>query len=630
MNFSAWAIRHPIAPILGFLMLVFVGWQAFLALPITRFPNIDVPFILVSASQPGASPAELETQVTKRIEDQVASLSGVKNVTSTISDGHSTTMVEFTMNTPTDKATQDVKDAIDKVKPDLPAGVETPSVTHLDVEGQAIMTFAISSPGMSIEDLSWFVDNTVKRALQGKPGIGRVDRYGGADREIRVELDPLKLDSYGITASQVNAQIRQVNINLGSGRSQFGNGEQSIRTLGDAGTAAKLADTTISLPSGRFVQLSNLGRVVDTYKELRSFSRFDGKQVVSFAVFRSKGASEVSVARVVDAELKSVQAAHPEVKITPVDDSVHFTYGNYEAAISTLIEGSVLAIIVVFLFLWNMRATLISAVALPLSAIPTFFVMQQLGFSLNLVSFLAITLATGILVDDAIVEIENIARHIRMGKTPYRAAMDAAAEIGLAVIATSATIVAVFVPVSFMPGIAGQYFRQFGLTVAIAVIFSLLVARLITPMMAAYIMRAKDGHEHEIKDGRIMRGYSWFVKWSMKLRYLTLLTAIGILAVSGYFMAQIPGDFMPAEDCLALHPLGRTAARLDARRHRRQDGQGRGRDFEDPRREGHHRPRRRLALGLARRAPRLGHGASEPARHHDGLRAAETRQRARR
>ncbi len=548
MNFSAWSIRNPIAPILGFIMLMWVGWTSFNTLPITRFPNIDVPLVAVTVTQAGAAPAELEGQVTKEIEDAVSGISGVKNVSSSVSDGVSSTVIEFRMDVPTDKAVQDTKDSIDQILGSLPADVDAPTVTRIDVEGQAIMTFAVSSPNMTIEELSWFVDDQITRGLQGKQGIGRIDRYGGADREILVELDTMRLDSFGITAGAVSQQLRATNANIGAGRSELGGAEQAIRTLGDASTAADLANTTIALPSGRFVKLGDLGTVIDTYEELRSFSRFNGDQVVTFSVFRAKGASEVTVAETVNKELDDIRAAHPEVTITMVDDTVFYTYGNYEAAISTLIEGAILAVLVVLAFLKNWRATVISAVALPLSAVPTFWVMDLLGFSLNLVSFLALTLATGILVDDAIVEVENISRHIRMGKTPYRASIDAADEIGLAVIATTLTIVAVFVPVSFMPGIPGQYFRQFGMTVAIAVIFSLLVARLITPLMAAYWMRDKDAHVENDRDGWIMRGYTAVVKATMRVKYVTLVGAIGALFVSLYFLMQVPGSFIPPED----------------------------------------------------------------------------------
>ncbi len=627
MNFSAWAIRNPIGPILAFVILMVLGYQSFNSLPITRFPNIDVPLVAVTVAQPGAAPAELESQVTKLIEDAASGITGAKNITSTVSDGVSTTVVEFRMEIPTDKAVQDTKDTIDRIRGNLPGSIEAPIVTKIEIEGQAIMTFAVSAPDMTMEELSWFVDDMVKRALQGRPGVGKIDRFGGADREIRVELDPVKLDSYGITASAVNAQLRATNTNLGAGRSEIGAGEQAIRTLGDAATVAKLESSTIALPSGRHVRLSDLGTIIDTYEELRSFSRLNGEQVVTFAVFRSKGASEVSVAETVNAALDTIRAEHPTVGIKVVDETVFYTYGNYESALHTLLEGALLAVLVVLAFLRNWRATLITAVALPLSAVPTFWVMDLLGFSLNLVSFLAVTLATGILVDDAIVEIENIARHIRMGKTPYRAAIEAADEIGLAVIATTFTIIAVFVPVSFMGGIPGQYFRQFGLTVAIAVMFSLLVARLITPMMAAYLMTAKDANAgHHEGDGPVMRWYLGLIRFSTHAKlqwrnrvmrrmlawlprkvptpvlsitgtrletalpnlalgpvalllmlislplmiislvinqvlafvhaplrrinayYVTLLAALAALAVSIYFMLQVPGSFLPPED----------------------------------------------------------------------------------
>ncbi|MDM9648097.1 efflux RND transporter permease subunit [Rhizobium sp. S163] len=552
MNFSAWSIRNPIAPLLAFALLVFVGIQAFYKLPITRFPNIDVPVVSITVTQSGASPAELEMQVTKEVEDAVASISGIDEIQSTVTDGQSQTVVVFRIEKPTAEAVQDTKDAVDKIRSDLPAGIEEPIVTKVDVEGQAIQTFAVSSPNMTLEELSWFVDDTVKRALQGQPGIGRIDRYGGADREVRVSLDPGKLDAYGITAADVNQQLRGTNVNLGSGRGQVAGNEQTIRTLGDTRDVSQLNTTTISLPNGRFVKLSELGTIDDTYEEQKSFSRFNGTPSVTFAVFRAKGASEVSVAETVSESLTEIRKANPNVKIEMVDDSVYFTYGNYEAALHTLIEGSILAVIVVFFFLRNWRATLIAAVALPLSAIPTFWIMDIMGFSLNLVSFLALTLATGILVDDAIVEIENIARHIKMGKTPYKAALEAADEIGLAVIATSFTIIAVFVPVSFMPGIAGQYFIQFGLTVAFSVFFSLVVARLITPLMAAYLMRAEDGMEdHHDNDGTIMRGYTRLVtgttrKWYW--RYTTLLCAIAFLIGSMMLLSRVPGSFMPPDD----------------------------------------------------------------------------------
>ena len=549
INFSAWAIRNPVPPILLFAVLCLLGTISFMTLPVTKFPNIDVPVVLVQVTQGGATPAELETQVTREVEDAIANITGVKHMTSTVSDGVSTTAVEFRLEIDTDRAVMDVKDGIDKIRPNLPRSIDEPIVSRLDVEGQSILSFAASSPGMTLEQLSWHIDDVVKRQLLGLKGVGKVERYGGVKREIRVSLDPDRLLAFGVTAAEVSQQVRATNVDLGSGRGEIGGQEQAIRVLAGARDVKTLADTKIKLSGGRQVRLSDLGTVVDDASEQRSFGRLNGQPVVAFAIFRAKGSSEMSVQTVVDQKLKELREANPNVQFTKIDDAVSYTAGNYHAAIETLIEGSVLAVLVVLLFLKNMRATLIAAIALPLAAIPTFAIMSMLGFSLNLVSLLAITLATGILVDDAIVEIENIVRHMRQGKSPYRAALEAADEIGLAVIAISLTIVAIFVPVSFMGGIPGQYFKQFGLTVASAVLISLLVARLITPMMAAYLMRPIKEEEHV--DGFIMRAYTRLLSGTLRnawTRYATLVFGFSLLVLSIWATKLLPSGFLPEED----------------------------------------------------------------------------------
>jgi multidrug efflux pump subunit AcrB len=571
VNISAWSIRNPVPSIVLFVVLCLLGVTSFVNLPITRFPNIDIPLVAVTVTQGGAAPAELESQVTKRVEDAVSAITGVKNIISTMDDGVSTTVIEFRLEVETQRAVEDVKDAIAKIRGELPRTVDEPIIQRIDVEGQAIQTFAASSPGMTLEELSWYVDDVVKRELQGLKGVGRVTRFGGVEREIRIDLKPAVLQSLGITAADVNRQIRSTNTDLGGGRSEVGGREQAIRTLGGARTIADLAATKIALPGGRQVRLDTLGDVRDFNEEPRTFGRFNGQPVVSFAIFRAKGASDVSVAAVVEKKMEELKAARPDVTFSMVDDSVRYTHGNYTSAMATLIEGALLAVLVVLIFLRNIRATLIAAVALPLSAIPTFWVMDMMGFSLNLVSFLGITLATGILVDDAIVEIENIARHMRMGKSPYRAAMEAADEIGLAVIAITLVIIAVFAPVSFMGGIAGQYFKQFGLTVAVAVAFSLLVARLITPMMAAYLMKPIPHHEE--KPGLLGRFYQRLLRvsiWGPRFRrkgkmtlegrlpgktyrprfmaYVTMAGGFAILVGSMQLTALLPTGFIPLGD----------------------------------------------------------------------------------
>ncbi len=546
INFSAWSIRTPVPSILLFAVLCLLGIMSFRQLPVTRFPNIDIPLISVTVPQSGAAPAELETQVTKIVEDSVANITGVKHLISTLTDGVSTTVIEFRLEVDTDRALIDVKDAIEKARPDLPRTIDEPIVSRIDVEGQAILAYATTSPGKTLEGLSWHVDDVIKRALQGLKGVGRVERYGGVQREIRILLDPDRLLAMGITAAEVNRQVRATNVDVGSGRSEVGGQEQAIRILAGARTVEALAGTKIILPGGRDVRLSDIGRIIDDATEPRSFATNNGQPVVSFSIFRSKGSSETSVKAVVEKKLEELKAEYPDVEMTKIDDAVAYTAGNYKAAMEGLIEGALLAILTVFVFLRNIRATLITAIALPLSIIPTFWAISMFGFSLNLVSLLAITLVTGILVDDAIVEIENIVRHMRMGKSPYRASMEAADEIGLAVIAITFTIVAIFAPVSFMAGVAGQYFKQFGLVVASAVLFSLLVARLITPMMAAYLMKPLQPEDHT--HGFIMRTYLSFLRATLNWKYITLIIGGLVFYASIKATAMLPTSFIPDED----------------------------------------------------------------------------------
>ena len=545
-NFSAWSIRHPVPPILLFVILSIVGIISFKNLAIEQFPNIDVPIIAVSVSEQGATPAELEAQVTKIVEDAVAGVSGVKHITSTMSDGSSVTAVEYQLQVPTQKALQDTKDAVARIRSTLPAGVDEPVVTSVDVENQAIRTYAVKAPGMTLEQLSYFVDDKVKRALQGINGVGRVERYGGVNREIRINLDPSKLQAYGVTAAQVNSQVAYTNADSGAGKGNVGGQEQAIRTLGGAKSLEDLRGAKIILPNGSSTRLDQVGQVIDSNAEQTTFARYNGEGVVTFSVFRAKGASSTETAKRVEDKITQITTdSKGAASFSLVDDTVYFIYGNYKAAMEGLIEGALLAVLVVLIFLRNVRATLITATALPLSAFPAFWAMSLLGFSLNLVSFLAITLATGILVDDAIVEIENIARHMKGGKTPYRASMEAADEIGLAVIAITFSVIAIFAPVSFMGGIAGQYFKQFGLTVAVAVFFSLMVARLITPMMSAYLLKQVPHEEH--KPGWIMRSYIWLLHHSnlqATPRETWWLWIMGlVLAVSGIGLRLARGSF---------------------------------------------------------------------------------------
>jgi len=546
LNISAWSIRHPLPSVVFSIILLVLGWTSFVKLAVTRLPSADIPVISVAVSQFGAAPAELESQVTKTIEDAVSGVEGVRHITSQITDGLSLTTIQFALETNTDRALNDVKDAVTRVRSNLPQNVTEPLIQRVDVIGLPIVTYAAISPGKTPEQLSYFVDDVVKRALQGVRGVAQVERIGGVEREILVSLDPDRLQAMGLTAVNVSQSLRGTNVDVAGGRAEIGKNDQAIRTLAGAKTLGDLAGTMVPLFGGGEVRLDDLGTVTDTIADRRTFARFNGEPVVALGIKRSKGASDVKVAAAVQKRIDALKAAYPDVDLKLIDTSVEYTNGNYEAAISTLFEGAILAVVIVLLFLRDLRATIIAAISLPLSIFPAFWAMDLLGFSLNLVSFLAITLSTGILVDDAIVEIENIVRHMNMGKSPYRAALEAADEIGLAVIAISLTIIAIFAPASFMSGIAGQFFKQFGITVSVQVFFSLLAARFVTPVLAAYFL--KHGHHEEPPPGRVLRSYHGIVAWSVKHYFITVLIGFGIFAASIWSITLLPQGFLPAQD----------------------------------------------------------------------------------
>ena len=545
-NVSAWAIKHPISPIVLFVVLIFAGVVAFVQLPITLDPDISFPLVTVNVAQPGAAPQEIETQIIQKIEGAVAGVGNIHNINSLAIEGDANIFIQFQIGTPIDRAVTDVRDAVSKVRPELPEGILEPQVRRVDVDGGAIAYYAVSSPKMTEEELSWFVDNSVTKRLLAIAGVAQVSRGGGVNREIRVELDPARMQALGITAVEVNQQLRQLNLDSPGGRTQVGGGEQAVRVLGGARTAAALGDTRIMLSGGRFARLSDIAIVRDGVGEIRSISRLNGRPATTFGVYKAKGSSDVTVLESTAAELENVRKENPQVNITQVFTTVDYTKQTYHSAMSALIEGSILAVIVVWFFLTDFRATAISALAIPMSAIPTFAFMHFMNFSLNSISLLALSLVAGVLVDDAIVEIENIVRHMRMGKSGYQAALDAADQIGLAVVATSATIIAVFLPVSFMPGITGQYFIQFGLTVAAAVFFSLLVARLITPVVAAYTLKSDKVASHE--DGPVMTWYQKVLRLSVRHRWVTLSAGTLFFAASIGGLMIMPQSFVPDAD----------------------------------------------------------------------------------
>ena len=561
---SAWAIRNPIPVAILFIALTLSGMIAYTHLPIKQNPNVVLPLVMVNVTQSGAAASQMETQVTRPIEDALASLTNVKHITSRVNLGSSTTTIEFELGTDMQKVTDDVRTAVDRTRVILPPGIDPPNVQRIDLDSQAILTYVVQVPSMSPVALSWFVDDTVARALQAEPGVAPVNRLGGADREINVTLDPARMAAFGVTAPQVNTALYAFNVNESGGRSQIGEQEQTVRVLGEAATVDTLRRLMVPT-AGRYVTLADNADVRDGQGETRGFARLDNTPVVGFEVQKTTNASDVDVEARVKAGVLALQKASPGVKFNLIQSSVENTRESFTATTHVLVEGMVLAAFVVFLFLKSWRATAIAAVAMPLSLIPTFSVIHLLGFNLDQITLLSLTLVIGILVDDAIVEIENIEKRIERGETPYRAAVIGADSIGLAVIATTATIVAVFTPVSFMPGIAGEFFREFGLTVSTAVLFSLVVARLLTPLLAAYFLKPR---LHTTPAKPLGGLYRSVLDWSLNHRWVSIGIGGMIFIGSLVMMATRPVGFEPAgnPDFLSLSlegPPGATRAFME-------------------------------------------------------------------
>jgi multidrug efflux pump subunit AcrB len=551
VNFSALSIRNPIPAIMLFALLTLAGLMAYKANKVQDFPDIELPIVTITAALDGAAPAQLETEVARKIEDSVATLQGVKNIYTNVLDGVATVTVEFVLDRDPSDAVNDVRDAVARVRADLPAEMRDPSVTKAATAGRVVLTFfatANDKDGSRVDDqdLSWFVDNTVSKRLLTVPGLGAVKRVGGVNREIRVELDDARMAALKVSALDVSRQLRNVQREAPGGRGDVGGAEQSVRTIATVQSAAQLAQLDIPLSDGRHVRLDQVASVRDTVAESRAIAEADGRKVVGFEVFRTRGASEIDVATGARAAIAELQKAHPNVVLREAVDNVAAVKENFEVSMEMLYEGAILAVLVVWWFLRDWRATLVAAAALPLSAIPAFLGQYLFGYTLNMVTLLSLALVVGVLVDDAIVEIENIERHLRMGKTPMQAALEAADEIGMAVIATTFSLVAVFLPTAFMGGIPGKFFKQFGWTAVLAILASLLVARLLTPMMAAYILKPK-AHREEV-DGPLMRRYMATMRWCLRHRRITAIGAAVFFVASIGLASLLPTGFVPPAD----------------------------------------------------------------------------------
>jgi multidrug efflux pump subunit AcrB len=552
MNFSALSIKNPVPAIMLFILLSLAGLLAYKANAVQDFPDIELPIVTVTAVLDGAAPAQLETEVARKIEDSVATLQGVKNVYTKVLDGVANITVEFILEKNIAEGVNDVRDAVARVKADLPAEMRDPTVTKASTAGRVVMTFIATASGnrgdagLDDQEVSWFVDNSVSKRLLSVPGVGAVKRVGGVTREVRVELDDARMAALKVAAVDVSRQLRSVQREAPGGRGDVSGAEQSVRTIATVKTAGELAALDIPLADGRRVRLDQIAKVTDTVAEPRSIAEQDGKRVVGFEVFRTKGASEIDVASGTRAAIAELQKEHANIVLKEVIDNAFPVQENFTGSMELLYEGALLAVLVVWWFLRDWRATLVAAAALPLSVIPAFLGQYLFGYTLNTVTLLSLALVVGVLVDDAIVEIENISRHLRMGKTPMQASLEAADEIGMAVIATTFALVAVFLPTAFMGGIPGKFFKQFGWTAVLAILASLLVARLLTPMMAAYILKPTTHREE--KDGWVMQRYMIAMKWCLRHRLVTAIGSALFFCASIGLVFLLPTGFVPPAD----------------------------------------------------------------------------------
>ncbi|MES1965876.1 efflux RND transporter permease subunit [Psychrobacter sp. AH5] len=576
LNVSSYSIKNPLVAILLFILLTLGGIYGFMNMKVQQFPDIDLPAVVVTVTLPGAAPSQLENDIAKKIENRITSIEGIKHIRTTLQTGAATIASEFVLEKDIQEAVDDVRSAVGEVQGDLPAAANDPIITKVSTAGFPVITYSVAADNMSVEDLSWFVDDTITKRLSDIPGVSSVGRIGGLEREITVAADPIALSGLQFSIVQLSQQIAGIQQDSSGGEAEVGKTTQTIRVLGAVERADELNDLQITVPTtGTTQALGRLAQITDGAADPTSIAKLDGKTVVAFDITRSRGASEVEVMQLVDAELAKLNAEMSNISVEKVYDRATPVAEDYQASLKMLIEGGILAVIVVFLFLRNVRATFVAAVALPLSVIPTFLAMYLFDFSLNIISLLALSLVIGVLVDDAIVEVENIIRHLRMGKTPYEAAMEAADEIGLAVVATTFTLIAVFLPTAFMGGVVGQFFRQFGWTAAIAIFASLLVARLITPMMAAYILRPE---KHRVeKQSKTMDWYLKVVSWTLQHRWLTMGATLILFIASLTLVKLLPTAFIPDNDIdqtrvaieltpdVALEDTERVAAMASAR-----------------------------------------------------------------
>ncbi|HSA24223.1 MAG TPA: efflux RND transporter permease subunit, partial [Myxococcota bacterium] len=555
MVLSDVSIRRPVFTIILMAVLVLFGVVGLRALGLDLMPKIEAPFVSVTVIYPGADPDVVENRVLEVLEDACSTISGVKKLTSSAVESYGMMFIEFELSVNADRAVQDVRDQISKVLIDLPQEAETPVIQKIDIGAAPVVALVLTGPpGAPAAELTYVADKTVRAQIQRMNGVGVVNILGKQEREIHIEADPQKLRAYGLSLAEVQQAVAYGNMDVPGGRLTVAGQELLLKTHGEAETLEELRDLVLVNPMGSGpIRLRDVAEVLDTTEEARTLAALDGQKALTLYVLKQSDANSVAVADAVMLAVREKKIDLPKgYGLQTIQTTSDFTRRSVSSVLDDLLLGGALAILVILLFLRNLRATFISALALPTSVVATFAFMRLFGFTLNNITLLALSLSIGMLIDDAIVVIENIHRHIELGKPPRQAAAEATGEIGLAVLATTLTIVVVFVPVALMKGIVGRFFFEFGITVAAAVLISLFVSFTLTPMGASRLLTK---HEPGALAGFVGRGldvldraYRAIVGWVLHHRLAVVAMGFLMLGVAFYLVRFIPMEFMPKMD----------------------------------------------------------------------------------
>jgi HAE1 family hydrophobic/amphiphilic exporter-1 len=561
MKLADVSIDRPVFATMMIFALIVLGLFSYMKLNIDQFPDVDFPYVTATTVLPGAGPEQIETDVTKKIEDAVNTIAGVDHIQSISQEGVSIVIVQFKLEVKGQQGAQDVREKIAAIRGDLPADIEDPVIQRIDPASTPIFTLTVSGE-RSPKEITTFTKNVIRKRLESVSGVGRVDLVGGAEREIQIIVDAGRLQAYNLSIQDVIQSVGAANVEIPAGNLEQGSRQILLRTMGKYTSVADFARVVVATPGGKIVHLSEVAAIEDGVEEQKSLSRLNGKQAIGLSILRQSGSNTVRVADGIQQQIDRIQNELPsDIHLTVARDNSTFIRESVNDVLFDILYGGLLAVIVVYLFLANMRSTLISAVALPTSIIASFIIMYALGFTLNTMTLMALSLAVGLLIDDAIVVIENIYRHMQDGESPVEAAKAATSEIGLAVMATTFTIVAVFVPVAFMPGIAGRFFFQFGITISASVLVSLFVAFTLTPMLSSRWLKEED--EELTNEGSILRrGLYWFnhaftvmgakyrnaIRWSLRHRTAVIVGALVIFLSSFFLMRFLGSAFFPSMD----------------------------------------------------------------------------------